>query len=101
MTSDEIRQALQEPVSVIVDAVKTTLERTPPELAGDLMERGIVMACGGSLLRGLDQLLAKETGLPVTLAADPLTAVAMGCGKVLDELKYLQFVKHLNSQRRR
>lgn len=100
VTAVEIRQALQEPISVIIDAVKTTLERTPPELAGDLMERGIVMAGGSSLLRGLDQLLAKETGLPVVLASDPLTAVAMGTGKVLDELKYLQFVKNMNNHRR-
>ncbi len=100
VTAAEIRQALQEPIAVIIDAVKTTLERTPPELAGDLMERGMVMAGGSSLLRGLDQLLAKETGLPVVLAPDPLTAVAMGTGKVLDELKYLQFVKSLNNKRR-
>ncbi len=100
VTAAEVRQALQEPISVIIDAVKTTLERTPPELAGDLMERGLVMAGGSSLLRGLDQLLAKETGLPVSLAPDPLTAVAMGTGKALDELKYFEYVKNLNKQHR-
>ncbi len=98
VTSDEIRQALQEPISVIVDAVKSTLERTPPELAGDLMERGLVMAGGGSLLKGLDHLISKETGLPVALAPDPLTAVALGTGKALEELNILRYVKHINSK---
>jgi rod shape-determining protein MreB len=98
VTSDEIRGALQEPISVIIDAVKSTLERTPPELAGDLMERGLVMAGGGSLLKGLDNLISKETGLPVSLAPDPLTAVALGTGKALEELSILRYVKHINSK---
>ncbi|MBE7557428.1 rod shape-determining protein [bacterium] len=78
ITSEEIREALQEPISTIVDVVKSTLENTPPELAADIMERGIMMAGGGSLLRGLDYLISRETGLPVHLAEDPLTAVVMG-----------------------
>ncbi|MDI6785004.1 MAG: rod shape-determining protein [bacterium] len=100
VTSQEVREALTEPISAIVEAVKTTLERTPPELSGDLMERGLVMAGGGSLLRGLDQLLSKETGLPVTLAPDPMTAVAIGTGKILEELQYLQYVRYMTDKKR-
>lgn len=84
VTSVEIREALQEPVRAIVDASKITLEHTPPELASDLIDRGIVMAGGGSLLRGLDRLIAEETGLPVHVADDPLTAVVMGTGQTLN-----------------
>ena len=98
ITADEVRQALAEPISIIIDAVKSTLERTPPELSGDLMERGLMMAGGSSLLRGLDQLISKETGLPVHLAPDPLTAVAMGTGKALEELSILKYVKNINSK---
>lgn len=87
ITSEEIRESLREPVSAIVDAVRVTLERTPPELSADIVDRGVVLAGGGALLRGLDQLLAKETGLHVTVAEDPLTAVVMGAGKYLEELK--------------
>ena len=87
ITSEEIRESLREPVSSIVDAVRVTLERTPPELSADIVDRGVVLAGGGALLRGLDQLLAKETGLHVTVAEDPLTAVVMGAGKYLEELK--------------
>src|SRR5262249_58555951 len=72
VTSDEIRDALSEPVNAIVEAVKVTLERTPPELAGDIADRGIVLAGGGSLLKNLDTLLREETGLPVFLSEDPL-----------------------------
>ncbi len=92
ITSNEIREALLEPVKAIVEATKITLERTPPELAADLIEHGIVLAGGGSLLRGLDKLIAEETGLPVHVADDPLTAVALGTGKVLDEIRYLKRV---------
>jgi rod shape-determining protein MreB len=92
ISSSEVREALQEPIRAILDTAKITLERTPPELSADLIERGIVMAGGGSLLRGLDKLLAEETGLPVHIADDPLTAVALGTGKVLDEIKYLKRV---------
>ena len=89
VTSEEIRDALQEPVSAIVDAVRITLEKCPPELSSDLVDRGLVLAGGGSMLRGLDKLIASQTGLPVTLADDPLTAVAEGTGVVLNELNFL------------
>ncbi len=87
ITSEEIRESLREPVSAILDAVRVTLERTPPELSADIVDRGVVVAGGGALLRGLDQLLAKETGLHVATAEDPLTAVVLGAGRFLDELK--------------
>ncbi len=90
VTSEEIRQALEAPVREIVESTKITLERTAPELAADLIERGIVMCGGGSLLRGLDKLISDETGLPVIVADDPLTAVALGTGKVLEEIRYLK-----------
>ena len=76
--SEEIREALQEPLSSILESVRITLERCPPELSADLVDRGIVMAGGGALLRGIDRLVAEETGLPVHIADDPLTAVANG-----------------------
>ena len=78
VSSAEIRQALEEPLHTIVDAVRTTLDQTPPELAGDIMDRGIVLTGGGALLRGLDERLRHETGMPVHIADDPLTSVAMG-----------------------
>jgi rod shape-determining protein MreB and related proteins len=87
ITSEEIRESLREPVSAMVDAVRVTLERTPPELSADIVDRGVVLAGGGANLRGLDQLLAKETGLHVTVSEDPLTAVVLGTGKFLEELK--------------
>ncbi len=90
ISSDEIRDALSEPVNAIVDAVKVTLERTPPELAGDIADRGIVLAGGGALLRNLDVLLREETGLPVFLAEDPLSSVVIGAGKALEELDILR-----------
>ncbi len=89
VTDDEIRKSLAEPVNTIVETVRGALEKTPPELASDIVDRGIILAGGGSLLRGLDVLLRKETGLPVTVAQDPLSAVVMGTGKVLDELDLL------------
>jgi len=92
MTSTEIREAMAEPIAGIVEAVKMTLERTPPELAADIVDRGIVMAGGGSLLRGLDRLLGEETGMPVTLADDPLSSVALGTGKALEEIETLKKV---------
>ncbi len=92
ISDEEIREALAEPVSTIVDTVKIALERTPPELAADIVDKGIVMAGGGALLKGLDVLLRNETGLPITIAEDPLSAVVIGTGKVLDELHYLKKV---------
>jgi rod shape-determining protein MreB len=90
--SEEIREALQEPLSSILESVRITLERCPPELSADLVDRGIVMAGGGSLLRGVDRLVAEETGLPVHIADDPLSAVAEGTGRVLQELQFLKRV---------
>ncbi len=92
ITSQEVREALLEPISAIVDSVRTTLERCPPELSADLVDRGLVLAGGGALLRGLDKLLSKETDLPVHVADDPLSAVAEGTGKCLNELKFLRQV---------
>lgn len=84
ITSEEVREALSEPVQAIVDASKATLENTPPELSADLIDRGIVMAGGGALLRNLDKRIAEETGLPVHIADDPLTAVVLGTGQTLN-----------------
>jgi rod shape-determining protein MreB len=86
ITEEEIRDSIVEPINQIVEAVRVSLERTPPELAADIVDRGIILAGGGALLRNLDVLLREETGLPVTLADDPLTAVVMGAGKALDEI---------------
>jgi len=90
--SDEVLEALQEPVNAVVESVKVALERTPPELAADIVDKGIVMVGGGALLRNLDVLLREATGLPVMLAEDPLTAVALGTGRCLDELRLLRDV---------
>lgn len=92
ITSEEVREALAEPVQYIIEAVRVTLERTSPELCADLIDRGIVMAGGGSLLRGLEKLISEETGLPVHVAENPITAVAVGTGKILSELHYLRRV---------
>ena len=92
ISDSEVREAIEEPVSSIVEAVKNTLDRTPPELAADVMERGIVVAGGGGLLRGLVQRLESETGMPITLADEPLQAVAEGSGKCLEEFEALKRV---------
>ncbi|MDI6753542.1 MAG: rod shape-determining protein [Thermodesulfobacteriota bacterium] len=92
VNSEEIREALTEPIKAILDAVKITLERTPPELAADIVDKGIILAGGGSLLRNLDVLLREETGLPVTITEDPLSAVVLGAGMALDELALLKEV---------
>lgn len=89
ITSEEVREALKDPVSKIVDAVKYTLERCEPELSADLVDRGLVLSGGSSQLRGLDKLLSDQTGLPVTIADDPLSAVAEGTGMVLREISTL------------
>jgi rod shape-determining protein MreB len=86
LTSEEIRDAISEPISQIVEALKSALEQTPPELAADIVDRGIVMTGGGSLLRGLDTLLKEETNLPINVVDDPLLCVVLGAGKVLDNV---------------
>ena len=92
ITSEEVREALSEPISMIVESIKQTLERTPPELAADIVDNGIVLTGGGALLSGLDMLIKEETGLPVNVAEDPLTCVVLGSGKALDELEILKEV---------
>ncbi|MGH7423077.1 MAG: rod shape-determining protein [Candidatus Methylomirabilales bacterium] len=92
VTDSDIREALHDPIYAIVDAVKTALERTPPELSADIAEKGIVMTGGGSLLHGLDTLIGLETHLKVTIAEDPLSCVVLGAGKVLDELDLLKTI---------
>ncbi len=92
ITSEEMRESLQEPLRAILEVTKMSLERTPPELAADLIDHGIVMAGGGSLLRGLDKLISEETGLPVHISEDPITAVVNGTGRVLSEIRYLKKV---------
>jgi len=92
LTSEEVREALHEPIMTIIEAIRFTLERCPPELAADLVDRGIVLAGGGALLSGIDKLVTEQTGLPVHVADDPLSAVAEGTGMVLHELKFLRKV---------
>ena len=90
VSSEEIRRAIEEPVNAIVDAVKSTLDRTPPELAADIMDKGIVLTGGGALLKGLDERLKHETGMPVHLTENPLSCVAIGSGKCLEEFEALK-----------
>jgi len=92
VTAEEIRKAVEEPVNAVIDAVKVTLDRCPPELAGDIMDRGIVLTGGGALLRGLDERLRNETGMPIHIADNPLHSVAMGSGKCVEEFEALQQV---------
>lgn len=92
VTSEEVRDAVDEPVKDIIDAVRGTLDKCPPELAGDIMDRGIMLAGGGALLRGLDDRLRHETGMPVSLADNPLHAVALGAGRCVEEFEALQQV---------
>jgi rod shape-determining protein MreB len=92
ISAEEIRRAIEEPVNQIVDAVKNTLDKCPPELAADIMDKGIVLAGGGSMLKGLDERLKHETGMPIHIAEDPLFAVAIGSGKCLEEFESLKRV---------
>ena len=92
VTDEEIRDALREPIQAIVDVVKFALEHTPPELASDIVDKGIMLAGGGSLIRGLDTLLREETGLPVVIADEPLTAVVTGTGMMLENIDLLRLL---------
>ena len=92
ISSEEVRRALDEPVSQIIDAIKSTLDKTPPELAADIMEQGIVLAGGGALLNGLAARLEHETGMPIVIAPNPLFAVAIGSGQSLEEFDALKGV---------
>ncbi len=92
----EIQRAMEEPVGQIVEAIKVTLEKTPPELAADIMDRGIVMTGGGSLLRNFDRLVTRETGMPVNLSEEPLLCVVRGTGKCLEYSNLLQFLRRRN-----
>jgi rod shape-determining protein MreB len=92
LSSPEVRESIEEPVQVIVDAIKYTLDKTPPELAADIMERGIILTGGGALLRGIDERVAFETGMPIVTADRPLQSVVLGSGKTLEEFDVLQGV---------
>lgn len=96
VTSDEIREALSDPISEVIEAIKTSLEKTPPELAADIVDNGIILAGGGSLLANLDILIKEKTGLPVSLAEDPLTCVVRGCGMSLESMELLRQVTTLS-----
>ena len=100
VSSIEVREAIEENVASIVDAVKVTLDQTPPELAADIMEGGIVLAGGGALLRGLDRRIAAETGMPIRIAEDPLYAVARGSGQSLEEFEVLRSVLFSSGENR-
>ena len=99
ISAAEVRRAIEEPLNLIIDAVKSTLDKCPPELAGDVMDRGIALTGGGALLRGLDQRIREETGMPVLLADSPLESVVMGTGKCVEDFDTLQQV--LVPERRR
>lgn len=95
ITSQEVRDAMADPLQQVIDGIRTTLERCPPELAADLVDRGIILAGGGALLKGLDRLIREETGLPVHVAEDPLSAVAEGTGKALQEIALLKRIANI------
>jgi rod shape-determining protein MreB len=99
ISAEEIRRAIEEPVALIVDAVKTTLDKCPPELAGDVMDRGIALTGGGALLRGLDERLREETGMPIHLADNPLDSVVLGTGKCVEDFDTLRQVLVPESRR--
>ena len=92
VTAEEVRRAIEEPVNSIIDAMKNTLDRCPPELAADIMDKGIVLTGGGALLSGLDERLKHETGMPIHIAEEPLSSVAIGSGKCLEEFEVLKRV---------
>lgn len=96
ITSDEVREALSDPVNEVIEAIKILLEKTPPELAADIVDNGIILAGGGSLLANLDILIKEKTGLPVAIAEDPLTCVVRGCGKALENIDLLKQVTTLS-----
>jgi rod shape-determining protein MreB len=100
VTSEETLEAMVEPLASIVDGVKAVLEKTPPELAADIMDRGVIMTGGGALLHGLDRLLARETGLPIHVAEDPISCVALGTGKALDSFESLNLKGNVSSLHR-
>jgi rod shape-determining protein MreB and related proteins len=100
LSSEEVRSALEEPLLQIIDAVKTTLDRTPPELASDIMDRGIMLAGGGSLLQGLDERLRRETEIPIHVAESPLTCVAVGSGRSLEEFEVMRKTSKARTRRR-
>src|SRR5438132_139459 len=99
VTAEEVRRAIEEPLNSIIDAVKNTLDRCPPELAADVMDKGIVLTGGGALLRGLDERLKHETGMPIHVADNPLSCVAIGSGKCLAEFEVLKRVLVSSSRR--
>jgi rod shape-determining protein MreB len=99
ISAEEIRRAIEEPVNLIVDAVKTTLDKCPPELAGDVMDRGIALTGGGALLRGLDERIREETGMPVHMADNPLDSVVLGTGKCVEDFETLRQVLVPESRR--
>nr|WP_081712256.1 rod shape-determining protein [[Clostridium] dakarense] len=99
INSTEVRDALKEPINSIVDAIKSTLEKTPPELASDIMENGIMLTGGGALLRGLDKLVKQETGMPVQIAEDPLDCVALGTGKSVEDQEIFEKVLMMNARK--
>jgi rod shape-determining protein MreB and related proteins len=99
ISADEIRRAIEDPLAVIIDTVKTTLDKCPPELAGDVMDRGIALTGGGALLRGLDERLREETGMPIHMADNPLDSVALGTGKCVEDFDTLRQVLVPESRR--
>jgi rod shape-determining protein MreB and related proteins len=92
ISAEEVRKAIEEPVNAVIDAIKNTLDRCPPELAADLMDQGIILTGGGALLRGLDERLKHETGMPVKVAGDPLYCVVLGSGRCLEEFEAMKRV---------
>jgi rod shape-determining protein MreB len=93
ITPEEIRQAIADPIASILDAIRITLERTPPELSADIIDHGITLTGGGALLKGLDALITQETGMPVYIAESPLDCVAQGTGKALDNIHLLNEIR--------